>query len=486
MQLKQVKQTLSKLETGIHQVKIRLPKSHGYSFDIVNLDEVSLRYPRRFYAEDNGTNLVFESAWKKFRIRRLGRQTIEVYRQAGNGDVTEMKGREHNGCATGLGSCIVAFKGSDTDRSHTYFVTTKPKTPGISLVSSADDLFDGNATHLVIAHADFIDNPMLVDYVNSLEDADMVDVSSIYATYTGHIVDPSAIAAYIQDAYEERGTQHVTLVGGDTYDYHNNLGTNAKSFIPSLYVQIAQNVNAVPSDAKYADVDDDNVPDLGITRLPVRNTAELNRILSKRLAYLDRDYGNKAVFSADKAESAGYSFKADSEDVVGANFSGWQVSKAYLDDSSLAQAKATLIQQINQGVGLTSFFGHSSVGRWSLDGLLTGDDVANLLNSGKPTVVAQWSCWNTFHVDAEEDGLAHRFLTESDRGAVTVMGASSYTLADAEKAMSELLYAHLTQGKSISQAVLDAKQELAQTRPYQLDVLLGWATLGPADMMVSQ
>jgi uncharacterized repeat protein (TIGR01451 family) len=488
---KVVSQTLSSIENGPNQVNLELPKDHGYAFDLVNLDQVSLRYPRRFYAEDTGTSLVFDSAWTKFRVRRLTNEDIEVYRQDANGmhDVSE---REFNGCASGPGSCIVAFKGGSADAVSKYFVSTAAaiRTPPMSLLGAPQDLFEGPAKYLVIAHNDFIDNSLLQSYLSDLQiqfgSSDVVDVDSIYGTYTGFEKDARAIHAYIKDAHAQRGTEHVLLVGGDMYDYHNNLNTNARSFIPSIYVQIALNVNAVPSDAMYADVDDDLIPDIGISRLPVRSTAELDRILNKRTQYLARDYAQTAIFAADKVDGSGYSFKADSQNAINASFANWQVAQAYLDDADLSVAKSNLIQQINAGSSLTSYFGHSSTDRWSISGLLTGEEVAALQNVNMPTVVAQWGCWNTFYVSPTEDSIAHRFLVENDQGAVTVMGASSLTNADAEREMSEVLYRHLNQGKSISQAVLDAKRELAITRPHQLDVLLGWAVLGAADISIVQ
>ena len=433
---------------------------------------------------------MFNSAWSKFRVRRLVNEDLEVFRQDVNGNVYDVSAREFNGCKAGPGSCIVAFKGGSEDALSRYYVSTKAniRTPAMSLVGSPQDLFAGSAKYLIIAHNDFIANPLLQSYLSDLQvqygSADIVDVASIYGTYTGFEKDARAIHAYIKDAHAQRGTEHVLLVGGDMYDYHNNLNTNARSFIPSIYVQIALNVNAVPSDAMYADVDDDLIPDLGMSRLPVRSTAELNRILNKRTQYLARDYTDTAVFAADKVDGSGYSFKADAQSAISSSFGNWQVAQAYLDDAELSIAKSNLIQQINAGSALTSYFGHSSTDRWSISGLLTGEEVAALQNTNKPTVVAQWGCWNTFYVSPTEDSIAHRFLVENDQGAVTVMGASSLTNAEAEREMSEILYQHLRQGKSISQAVLDAKRELAVSRPHQLDVLLGWAVLGAADMAV--
>ena len=46
------------------------------------------------------------------------------------------------------------------------------------------------------------------------------------------------------------------------------------------------------------------------------------------------------------------------------------------------------------------------------------------------------------------------------------------------------LYERLKQGMTIAEAVLAAKQAIAAESPHQLDVLLGWAVLGPDDFPV--
>ena len=100
--------------------------------------------------------------------------------------------------------------------------------------------------------------------------------------------------------------------------------------------------------------------------------------------------------------------------------------------------------------------------------------------------MAQWGCWNTFYVSPEQDSLAHQLLVDGAQGAVTVMGATSFTKADAEQRMAQLLFERISNGENIGDAVLSAKRALAEDYPYQLDVLLGWAVLGPDDMLVIQ
>jgi len=497
-----INQPLASIAQGANEVVIKVPNDRGHRFDIINLDRVSLSYPRRFVAQDNGGSLVFSSSWSKFRVRGLSDDEVVVFRVDESGQGFEMRARgTENSANNGAdltqqvnGAWSTVFAGGQNGEQDTYFVATAAgiKSPEISIPSVNSDILSvGSADYVIISHPNFIqaDGNPLETYAAELSqiygNVEIVDVTAIYAEYSGHVVDANAIHYYIQDTYSMRNTRHVLLVGGDNYDYHNNLGTGAQSYVPSLYVSIALNLHSVPSDARYADVDDDYVPDLTISRLPVRSVSELNLLLNKRQDYLARDYPMTALFAADKQDASGYRFKQDAQSVVDQSMmSQWQVGTAYLDDLSVEQATQTVVDAFNAGTSMISFHGHSSTDRWSISGLFSGQDAASLNNVGKPTVVTQWGCWNTFYVSPTEESMSQSLLVGSEAGAVVVMGAASMTVADAEKRMSELLFERLNQGMRIADAVLSAKRALAEERPYQLDVLLGWATLGPGDIKV--
>ncbi|MDH3281349.1 MAG: C25 family cysteine peptidase, partial [Gammaproteobacteria bacterium] len=282
------------------------------------------------------------------------------------------------------------------------------------------------------------------------------------------------------------GTEYVLLVGGDTYDYRDFLNIGSLSFIPSLYAQTDANVQFAPVDPLYADTDGDQVPDLAIGRFPVRTSQELATLVNKTLAYATKSYAHTAVFAADKYDAAQrYSFTQDSETLINAMPADWQVSRAHMDELGLAGARTALMDAVNNGVAVTSFFGHGALNEWSFDRLFTGADAQTLTNSGQPTVVTQWGCWNTYYVSPTEDTMGHALLLNGDRGAAAVLGAATLTRADYERQLGEALYARLfVPGTTVGQAVLAAKRAFAQTRPGGLDVILGWTQLGDPALVI--
>jgi hypothetical protein len=315
--------------------------------------------------------------------------------------------------------------------------------------------------------------------------AQLVDVRQIYNQYSGGVFDANAIKSYIADQFI-LGTKQVVLVGGDSFDYHNYLGEDAQSLIPSLYEQTDDTIQFSPVDPKYADVDDDNVPDLVIARLPIQTPTQLRDLLSKRDAYRTRNYQGKAVFAADVYSAVEqYSFSDDANDAIASYFGGWDITKAYMETLGGPAAKQVVTNEINSGTSLFVYTGHSSNDRLSFHDLFDGDDAGSLTNVGQPTVVTQWGCWNTYNVEPTEISMGDRFLLEGRQGAVSVLGSSTLTEVAAERKLADLFYAELVQDKSIGQALVDAKRKFMLTHSDQKDVLLGVSIMGFPGVIVN-
>ncbi|MFT5274679.1 MAG: hypothetical protein ACI9J2_001209 [Saprospiraceae bacterium] len=229
-----------------------------------------------------------------------------------------------------------------------------------------------------------------------------------------------------------------------------------------LYSKTDKTVYYSPVDSKYGDVTGDDVPDLNISRLPVQTNSELNSLLDKRAAYLARTYAGTAIFAADVySEAEQVSFSSDIDAAINDHFSDWSVAKAYIDDMEIADARDCITDEINGGVSLFVYNGQSSNDRLSFFNLFSGDDAASISNIGQPTVVTQWGCWNTYNVEPTEISMSDLFLLEGNRGAVSVVGSSTLTDANAERIMSDLFYAELSTGKTLEQALLDSKRKFA-------------------------
>jgi len=462
------------LREGENILTISIPGDTGTPFDLVHLEGYGVSYSRALKARGDLLDLEVRGAVVEvegftspdlvaYRLGRGGRPPTRLPVQAvPNGD-----------------SWTARFRGR-ANGTRRYLVST------IGLLGSPNELRpqtartvpEREATYLVITHPAFEED--LAPLVSAREARGMttlvVDVETLYARYNHGVVDPEAIRRFIAEAVTTRGTQMVLLVGGDTYDYFDFTGSGSVSFIPTPYVRTDPLVAFTPADPLLADVDGDGLPDVPIGRLPVRTSAELTRVISKILAFEAGETRRTAVFTADGRDGM-TSFSRISDSLAEQLPNAWAVDRVSLDDQSVAEARSDLLAALNSGVGLASFFGHSGPTVWTFDALLNASD-ANALVNEAPTVVTQWGCWNTYHVEPTYDTLGHRFLL-GEHGAVAVLGAATLTHTESERRLGIPILQRATQsGVTLGEAIQGAKNELSRRHADLLDVLLGWTLLG--------
>jgi hypothetical protein len=467
------------LHEGENSLQLTLPGDTGVQYEMVNLDNFSITYQRTFQAQ-NG-RLAFTATSGVFNVTNLPSGNIVVYRLSEAGLV-----RLENVQVQATDSMFNAtFAG--INQASTYLVTTADASYPPTLEATRQQVnLNHPAQYLIIAHPDFINGlqPLIQARQAQGLTVSVVNVNDLYTRYTYGIFDPQAIQQYIAYAYHNLGTQYVLLVGGDTYDYRNYLGKNSISFIPSLYATTGAHSRLVPVDPLFADVNGDNVPDLALGRFPVRTTAELNLMVSKTLAYANKNYGRTAVFASDKFDGI-VNFKNINLGFAASLPAGWTTQNISLDDLTVPAAQTQLIAAMNSGTALITFTGHSGPTSWTFSGLFNTTKAAALTNAGRPFVVVQWGCWNTYHIDPVNNYLVQSFLFSGDKGAAAVLGASTLTDSESEDLLGQLLTPRLvTPGLSIGQALLQAKTELAQSHPDLLDVLLGWSIMGDPALVV--
>jgi len=306
----------------------------------------------------------------------------------------------------------------------------------------------------------------------------------IISQYGLGVPSSQAIQDYIAYAASEMGTKMVLIVGGETNDPHN-YRSQSVSFVPTMYVQTitGKSFNHTPSDAAYGDLDSDGIPDIAVGRLPVKTLAELDNVVSKIASYEQRGYDNVLLAVDEKDNGANYDFDKQA-DSIEASISG--IERLSLDGANKEAAKAEFFSALENGTALTSWFGHSNGAQWSSDFLSARDFKDQLKNAGKPTVMAQFGCYNAYFADhSGMQSISDVALLNSKNGAATVLGSSSLSLAQSEaKLAKEFFDSLLNSGLTIGEAMIEAKQEIGKSNN-QIDVLYGWQILGDPALRVA-
>lgn len=501
------------LGDGAHELRVTATGDTGFDFDLVYVDALAVRYPRLPVARDGrwlGLAVATNPAPTNAQLGTLPGATPNAELLA--------DGFETASAASGGSSIVVhGFAGSDLVAyrrlrgawERVLDVRSAPEAGGYAAYAAAGDVPGGDwwvstsagllrpAIEALPPETDILSGPAawLVVTVPALRDAlaplaarrsaqglttDIVDVDQIYRRYSGGSPDPAAITAYLREAVAARGTRYVLIAGADTYDYADHLGIGSVSFVPTRYARTSDVIAYAPSDALLADLDGDERADLPIGRLPARSPAELSAVVAKLLAY-EAGASREVLLVAGAAEAGG-SFRSSGEEFALQLPGEWQLARAYVDDLGVAGARSALLDGFGRGPAIVSFFGHSAPGQWTFDPIFTAADVAALGNTGRPALVLQWGCWNTYFVAPASNTLAHALLLTPDRGAAAAFGSTALTEVASHVALGGELYPHLAAGARLGDVVLAAQRSVAAGAPSRRDAWLGTALLGDPAM----
>jgi len=464
------------LQEGTNTIQITLPGDTGGIWDAINLDKYSITYPCTFKAQ--GDSSIFSSDGDAFQVREFSSSDIVAYRRNGE-SLTRYINIQVN---QEDGTFTAALAGEENEND--YYVYADPgllSPKAIEPKRPHQDISSGEAEFIIISHPDFIENltPLVQTRQAEGYTVEVVNLLDIYDQYSYGVIAPAAIKDYIRDAVSNKNTHYVLLVGGDSYDYFNNLGLGNYSFIPTYYMEIDAYTTFAPVDAWFADLDDDQIPDIALGRMPVRTSEELDILIAKTLAYADKDYEKTSVFAADKY------FSSYSDELIATMPFDWGMDKVYLDDMEIDDARASLTAAMNNGVALVSYIGHSSSQSWSYYNLFTTADAATLTNANKPFVATEYGCLSAYFVDPSYTSMTHELLVGGNRGAAALIGSTTVGYAGSQSDFGNALMPELAKsGQTIGDAVLHAKETLYETYPFYKEIYLGYTIFGDPTLVV--
>jgi hypothetical protein len=467
-------------------------------FDRIALNEISVTYPRTTEMTNNSDAVDdgYLQGWfdaPQALITNVSQ--ARVYRLDDSGEILRILGIQRNaeGVSFSTGGQAADYIVVRDDNANSGY-----KTPEVRALEVEQDISSGLAEYLIIAHPSLIGDELNELVAMRSEDyvVKVVDINQVYAQYGNHSVGYKPIEDYVRHATANMSTRFVVLVGNDSYDYKNFI-SESKSLIPTKYVETllaGLRITQTASDASYGDVNADGVPDVAIGRIGARTKTELGYVINKIKAYQAREaYAGRLLMATDKDDlGTGVNFSADAEDLIDAMPSDWSGAlrsdfRAFPEVDGHQAAHDKVINVINAGVSVVEYIGHSSQFSWAFTSprMLTLADIPALTNVGKPAVITQWGCWNTYYVDPNGNAMGDRFMLDGEHGAVAVLGASSLTTSAGERGLGVELNKRLfIRGTTIGDALISAKQALAEKGDHR-DIQLAWQILGDPALVIN-
>jgi len=248
------------------------------------------------------------------------------------------------------------------------------------------------------------------------------------------------------------------------------------SFLPSLDAFDGE-FGRVPSENKYADVDDDGLPEVAIGRLPVTTPEEAETLVDKiaRQADVVRTAGPTHTFAVDNQGADDISFLGEAARAASLLPAGSHAGWADVGQG-IVQARAAVLSGLSAGALATHYFGHGGFDIWADEGLLTVDDVEALPANRRETILFTWTCEVQWY--RLQPGINEMLLLHPQGGALASLGPAGITEPSLQLAVYPRVYQYFFAGETLGEAVRRAKVDALAANPTVRPVVDGWNLLG--------
>ncbi len=478
----------------------------GRSYDKVYINWTQIDYARHLVAQSDSLNIrgVTTGTWT-FNASGFSTSAIGVF------DVTDIYNvrRVINGTPAALGAnesagpqqsaAGVSFGAAVTPQTrfflagpsaHKLPVAIESVVPKTSIYTPADILANSNRyDYIIITHGDFWDEMRpLAQYRNFFYKVAMIDVQDIYDRFNGGMMSAESIHEFLLYAYNNWSgaqPQFVLLVGDGAVDMRNFTFIAPPTFMPPYLVSVDPYLGETAADNRFVLLSgDDILPDMAIGRFPAGSVADVARMVKKTLDYEIKpplgDWTQNVLFISDDLEGGGGNFYGYS-DILAQGYidaptntipylpPAYSATRAYLGmtcdtgNENPANGCRTLISETLNitGAMLVSYVGHSSRDMWALEGLMDGQLVSGLNNSGKLPVILAMTCMEGSFHDTSVLSLAESYMRSSG-GAVASWSPTGLGVATGHDVLEQsffdnLFHNHITE---LGRLTVLAKEEL--------------------------
>ncbi len=291
-------------------------------------------------------------------------------------------------------------------------------------------------------------------------------VDQIFLEFGGGNSDPAAIRDFVKMYFDKAGSdptkkpKYVLLFGSASYDYKSRITGNS-NLVPGFEsINSLDPLNTYTSDDFFGFLDDsDNINlnnplaniDIGIGRIPARNTTEAKLMVDKIIHYYDAKslgaWRNETVYVADDQDQDLHLQDAEtvSADARSSNLTLNQ-SKIYLDAYPLVSSSGgarypsvndAIVNRIFNGTLIFNYSGHGNYQRLAEEAILTQDELNRFNNPDKLPLFITASCDFAPHDDPAKNSLGSGILTGNANGAIALLTTTRLVFAYSNRVIND-------------------------------------------------
>ena len=412
----------------------------------VNLDWFEITYPRLYQPVEDYIRFLpapFSSGkWNEFRIEGFTQPDISLYKVNASrllgGKVREVID------TLGVTSYTLVFQDSIIQENAEYIaVTPDAKRLPDSLV--AVDFLNlkkqgMGADYIVIVPGDTLGEEILDPLLQHRQAQGLktfiVSLDTLYNEFNWGIPDGIAIQKFLTYAYHYWNPRpSFALLVGDGF-INQRAGVDKGNLMPIRIYQTYK-FGGAPVDHYYSLLDgNDDLPDIAVGRIPVRNREELTRVVDKIIAFENSPpdiWKNRYLMIG--AGGGNDVFRKQSEilirSVLPKAFSpGRLYLSGELSDPYVGGTEA-FMNHLADGVSLVNYRGHGGGAIWADAGMLDLDDIEMIENSQYLPLITSMTCFTGDFASARPC-LAEALLCWRDSGTIGFFGSSGvgWTVTD--------------------------------------------------------
>ena len=367
------------------------------------------------------------------------------------------------------------------------------------------------ADYMVIYHPDFITQAKrLADHkqnIGRFKSPKVIDIKDIYREFSGGATDPAALRNFLVYARSQWGLfpDYVVLMGKGNYNY-KGIKLSEPEYIPVAEGggKCVEDFFAV-LDSGTDPYSDFVSPGIFIGRLPCTTIPQATQMVDKILDFEDpktADFGawrNRGVLVNDDdtqgvKEDASHFDHVNSSEKLSALISQKRpdidARKVNLFEYPFnelrfkPEAKAALINEINNGASFVNYFGHGSISLWADEQILNSDALSGLHNYKQYPLISSFSCSVGRFDSPGQRSLSEDIVLAAQSGAIAAISATREAWASENQtlainfysAMFDSAHAGISFGEGYSSAKIQTGDENSK-----IYALFGDPSLRPAN-----
>jgi hypothetical protein len=425
------------LINGTNIITIEMPGDIEADVDVVNIDKMTLRYPRKLIVDEEQVSFIGDGDSQEIG----GRTTpINVF------DVSTEKIRNE----------MDAFENSKIEINdqvgHHYWVVPglesylqPTRITKMTLEPNLRDI-DKGADYLALGPKDLL-TPL--DPLLSLREEDglqtiAVPLDAVYDQFGFGYPEPEGIRAFLRFTKEnwQPSPQYLLLVGDASYDPRGYISSPEANRLPVFFIDTEYG-GQTGSDIGYAqlngekwdqDNDQDFSFDLAVGRIPAQSPKQVMVIVDKIMTYEKMASSGDLLSSWQQsvlavADGQSQIFKNDANEFL-SMFPDTFQKKLISPQAGEQNVNQKILDEFQEGDLLVAYFGHGSVSMWGKDRLFSVEDVSKMNTADHLPVVLNMTCLTGLFTHPKVQSLAESMLWEPDGGAVVVLAPTSLTVSN--------------------------------------------------------